>query len=1058
MAQRRYVALTPLFRNGLIMVAPPPKVFISYSHDTPEHKTRVLAFANALRDHGVDAEIDQYQQRPPQGWPRWCEEQLRAENSDFVLMICTQIYRERIEGRAPPDVGRGVYWEGDSIYNYIYNSKEHGRFIPVLLPGATEQDVPQQLQGAGRYDVTAFDQDDPCYVALYRLLVAKPEIVKPALGKALDLSCSATPALTLAALPPRAVRTAFDVVEPAEPLASPFDISRIASYAPENLIGRETETTLIDDAFAAAVRDDAKRARVLAFVAMGGEGKTALVADWAARKEVGGWPDLEAAFAWSFYSQGSRDQYAGSSDLFLAAALKHFGVETKEGEGAVEKAKRLAKLIGEKRALLILDGLEPLQYPAGPPHDGRLKDDAMLALLRALAVGGKALTLITTRVKIEELKSAALQSVAPQHDLAHLSPQAGAALLAALGVKGSKDEYGALVKEVQGHALTLNVLGTYLKCAFHGDIRLFDRVEWERASQLYKNNHAFRAMAAYETFLSQGDAGGAREIAILRLMGLFDRPADAGCWNALLADKIENLNEALIDAREDEREIALDNLVAEKLLTVERDASGALVALDAHPLLREYFAKELREKNPQGWRAAHERIFRHLCATETDKGEAPTLDDLRPLYQAVAHGCHAGLQQEACREVYIKRILRGTGDNGFYSVRKLGVFGADLGAVACFFEAPWTRLSLNLLSSSQSWLLNQAASHLRALGRLREAQEPMRAALGMLVDDGDWRNAAAVDGNLSELAVALGDVAEAVGVAADGVNHAEHSRDAFWRLGSRTSYADARHQAGQRAEALGLFINAEEMQAALQPLYPLLYSLQGFRYCDLLLGAAERAAWARLIGATPPSLGGGAADDAIQGPRPGSGSLRFARDDEAASLAQALEACGAVSTRAEQAFEIATRNRWLLHIALDHLTLARAARYAAILRGETPDGAHVEAAVEGLCDAGQKDYVPRGLLTRALYRAVAGDFSGAAADLDEAFEIAERGPMRLHLADIHLTRARLFGLYEKRPASYPWESATADLAEARRLIDVCGYGRRTEELEDAEAALAALGA
>jgi hypothetical protein len=66
---------------------------------------------------------------------------------------------------------------------------------------------------------------------------------------------------------------------------------------------------------------------------------------------------------------------------------------------------------------------------------------------------------------------------------------------------------------------------------------------------------------------------------------------------------------------------------------------------------------------------------------------------LQPLYQAVAHGCLAGLQQEACVKVYRDRILRGTGSDGFYSTSKLGAFGSDLGAVACFFETPWSRVS-----------------------------------------------------------------------------------------------------------------------------------------------------------------------------------------------------------------------------------------------------------------------------------------------------------------------------------------------------------------------------
>ena len=61
--------------------------------------------------------------------------------------------------------------------------------------------------------------------------------------------------------------------------------------------------------------------------------------------------------------------------------------------------------------------------------------------------------------------------------------------------------------------------------------------------------------------------------------------------------------------------------------------------------------------------------------------------------------------------------------------------------------------------------------------------------------------------------------------------------------------------------------------------------------------------------------------------------------------------------------------------------------------------------------------------------------------------------MPLFLADIHLYRARLFA----REQQYPWESPAADLAAARELIEKCGYWRRKEELEDAEAALLGAG-
>jgi len=54
------------------------------------------------------------------------------------------------------------------------------------------------------------------------------------------------------------------------------------------------------------------------------------------------------------------------------------------------------------------------------------------------------------------------------------------------------------------------------------------------------------------------------------------------------------------------------------------------------------------------------------------------------------------------------------------------------------------------------------------------------------------------------------------------------------------------------------------------------------------------------------------------------------------------------------------------------------------------------------------DELPKGLLTAALYQFVRGDATSAGASLAQAWEIAERGPMPLYLADIHLHRARLF--------------------------------------------------
>ena len=826
------------------------------------------------------------------------------------------------------------------------------------------------------------------------------------------------------------------------PRAFHADIDRIIKYAPAKLIGREAETRLLSDAWDQAVRNEAKRPRVLTFVALGGEGKTSLVAKWAADLAHQGWPGCEAVFAWSFYHQGTDEKTADSSDLFLKEALTAFGdpAMAESSQGAFDKGRRLAQLVGERRALLILDGVEPLQYAPTSPTPGELKDSGLAALLKGLAASNDGLCIVTTRYSMPDFR-AYLGKTVQEEKLTRLSTEAGVALLQSFKVKGSLrkvipsadgrellNEFEKLVEDVQGHALTLNLLGSYLHDAHAGDIRKRDLVKLEVAdTESEHGGHAFRVMDAYvKSFESEGEKG-KRALAVLRLLGLFDRPANADCLAALLkAPALPDLTEALVGMNEAQRNVTFTRLEAAKLLTVNRDAARTLVSLDAHPLLRDYFARQLRTQHPEAWRAAHWRLYEHLCATTPDKRE-PTLEDLQPLYQAVAHGCQAGMQQEAYDKVYRNRITRGEQK---YALDRLGAFGSDLGAVACFFEQPWSRVSPALTEAAQAWLLNAAAFRLRGLGRLIEALKPMRAALDMRITQEVWESAATIASNLSQLELTLGEVAGAVADAEQSVTYADLTGGAVSRKTRLARLADALHQAGHRAEAESRFREAEEMQAKLQPEYPLLSTLSGFQYCDLLLAAPERAA-------------------------------QETHRSGQHGRASRIRSCRAVSQRVTQTLDWSV-NRLklgLLTIALDHLTLGRAALYEALLAGSSlePCRASLQHAVDGLRRANVQHHIPRSLLTRAWLRSLTSARTGpdsAQSDLDEAWEIAERGPMPLFLVDIHLHRARLFGHPAAGPVGeqYPWESAAADLAAARALIVKHGYLRRLEELEDAEAA------
>jgi hypothetical protein len=155
-----------------------PTVFISYSHDSKEHRGKVLAFSNRLRKDGINAIIDQYEDSPTEDFPRWMEKQIR--NADFVILICTENYYRRVTGKEEPGKGRGVKWEGSLIYQLLYESEtKNSRFIPVIFEPDQEKHIPLPLRSSAHYRLDL----EQAYNALYRYLTNQPKVIKPEIGK-----------------------------------------------------------------------------------------------------------------------------------------------------------------------------------------------------------------------------------------------------------------------------------------------------------------------------------------------------------------------------------------------------------------------------------------------------------------------------------------------------------------------------------------------------------------------------------------------------------------------------------------------------------------------------------------------------------------------------------------------------------------------------------------------------------------------------------------------------------------------------------------------------------
>ena len=741
-----------------------------------------------------------------------------------------------------------------------------------------------------------------------------------------------------------------------------------------DVFGREDELTKLD----AGWDDDATN--LVTVVAWGGVGKTALVNAWLARLERDHYRGAERVYGWSFYSQGAAEGRQVSADPFIAAALTWFGDTDPTAGSPWDKGQRLADLVRKRPTLIVLDGLEPLQNPPGV-EEGRIKDPSLVSFLRELARHNTGLCVVTTRLLVADAPTGgAVQSI----DLERLSREAGAAYLDKLGVKGSDSELGLAVDDFGGHALALTLLGNYLRDECDGDLRKRGEIE-HLADDEQQGGHARRVMASYEKWLARKPA-----LDVLRIMGLFDRPAEGGAIAKLREPPaIDGLTSALEDISERDWDRACHALRRAGLLA-EKDSDDP-DKLDCHPLVREHFGEKLENENPAAWKDAHSRLYEHFKAEAKEYPD--NVEEMAPLYAAVAHGCQAGLHQEALREVYWTRMQRG---NEFFHAHKLGALGAELAVLAGFFDTPWRRPVETLSENPRSFLLNEAGFDLRALGRLAEAVEPMRAGLEADVNAEDWKNAARQASNLSQLQLTLGEVGRAVDYAEQSVTFADRSGDAGERVINRTTMADAYHQAGRVADAEALFREAEAMQKDDQPEYPLLYSVRGYLYCDLLLAQAK---WRE------------------------------------------------VQDRAAKTLEWSRQQRFLLEIALDHLSLGRASLMAAEQEG-TGDYARaaeeLDRAVDGLREAGQQDYLPRGLLARAGLDRVRGAFVPAERDLAEAMEIATRGQMRLYEADAHIEYARLY--FAMGDAA----KARDHLATAKEMVADMAYLRRAPEIEELE--------
>ena len=146
-------------------------VFVSYRQEDDEHRARVRAFAERLRQTATGADLvvtlDQFAQEdifngggPNEGWPQWSTSQAAGEDQK-VLVIATAGWFLSYEGKTPAGQGRGAAVEAGVIRQRLYNSAGNNPHIRFVLLGGSKPTFPVELQ---RYHVFDGDSEVPTIV------------------------------------------------------------------------------------------------------------------------------------------------------------------------------------------------------------------------------------------------------------------------------------------------------------------------------------------------------------------------------------------------------------------------------------------------------------------------------------------------------------------------------------------------------------------------------------------------------------------------------------------------------------------------------------------------------------------------------------------------------------------------------------------------------------------------------------------------------------------------------------------------------------------------------
>jgi tetratricopeptide (TPR) repeat protein len=858
----------------------------------------------------------------------------------------------------------------------IQDSRRHGlrRLYLVLAGDLTD---PSQLEKVRGLDSRISQmQDDYVTVVpperVWTLLCEPPPAPSAAARPAPSAAARPVPSAAARPVPSAAARPVPSAAArpapsaAARPMPSPARVEGVMPLPPqpyfahtyplqEHFTGRARERRMLTQWLKA---DDHP---VLALIAIGGMGKSALTWAWLQRDVLGlplpgqpkDPPDVAAACRlpadarpegvlwWSFY-----EREAGCA-AFLDEALTYASggqVDPRQISSDYDKLRELIALLERRRLLLVLDGLERelrayASLSAAYQGDALPKDvqgdpnsctdpHAADFLRQVAALAGGSRVLITSRLFPRELDGAA---GCRREELIGLAPEDAVAFFRAQGVKkGTRAEIEAACASYGYLPLALRLLAGVIvhDKRMPGDIRVAGRhpvlAELKGKEQHHILEVAYNALDEQKQGLLSGIAA-------------FRSP--------MTYDALSILNEY---GSETEFDAALQELIDRGLLFRAGDR------YDLHPIVRQYAYGRLGDK-----KGVHSRLRDYFAAVPAlEKDKVRSLEDLAPVIELYHHTVGAGRFDEACsllRDRLVPDPLH----------FRFGAYQAMIQLKRALFPDGEDLPPRLKKKSDQGWTLNALANSYSFSGQPRNAVRAFEGAVGLAGKLGNKKNVAIGLGNLALDQVRLGELAAAEASLRRSVELSREVGDEFGEavghleVGRLLAYRGASHEAAQELDAaLASFEKLTQPQSQC-----IVWAYRALR--ALLMGDAEAAR---------------------------------------AAARQARELADEVARTVHPFERDIIRAEWLLGAALVALASGNKERQdEALAEAER----HLTEALNRCRRINMVDYEPDILLAWARWHRARGNAPQAQEHAEEALAIADRCEYRLAQADAHNLLARL---------------------------------------------------